>query len=50
MSYWFSKSDDELGDEQKWDNGVALVIPLDANRDEALERGHLLGGVVKVGV
>ena len=42
MSYWFSKSDDELGDEQKWDNGVALVIPLDANRDEALERGHLL--------
>ena len=41
MSYWFSKSDDELGDEQKWDNGVALVIPLDANRDEALERGPL---------
>ena len=46
MSYWFSKSDDELGDEQKWDNGVALVIPLDGNRYEALERGHLLGSVV----
>ena len=42
MSYWFSKSDDELAADRKWDTGTGFVLPTNADRSEAFKRVHLV--------
>ena len=42
MSYWFSKSDDELAADRKWDTGTGFVLPTNADRREAFKRVHLV--------
>ena len=42
MSYWFSKSDDELAADRKWDTGTGFVLPANADKREAFKRVHLV--------
>ena len=42
MSYWFSKSDDELAADKERDTGMGFILPTDADRSEAFKHIHLV--------